>query len=129
MINGQLERFITKRMLILFSILTILDSALLDNKLLFFVGLVLGSLLSLLRFFIMGNALTGLLTLKSESNNKKVIIKYIVSQLVALIFFVLAIIVNKWVLLGMMTGILIVPSVVLINSITEGLGLTHNNFE
>lgn len=126
---GKLEKFITKRVLILFSILTILNSVFLNNKLLFFIGLTLGSVLSLFRFFVMDSALTGILILKNGFGNKKAAIKYIFSLLVTLIFLLIAAIINKWVMLGMMAGILIVPLVVMLNSITEGLKITHNNFE
>lgn len=129
MIYGSLEKFITKRVLILFFILTILDSVLLSNKLLFFIGLVLGSLVSLFRFFFMDKALTSILILKSEGGNKKVPVIYFISLLVTFSLLILASIINKWVMLGTMTGILVVPFVVMINSLTEGLRITHNNFE
>lgn len=129
MVKGKLEKFIIKRWLILFIILSILILLFFEFKQNLLIGLFLGSILSLLRFFIMGSSLNNLLGLSKSSAVTYSLLRYVINQM--LVFFLLVILsqINMWMLCGAMVGVMIVPFIVIVNSITEGLGLTHNNFE
>ena len=54
---------------------------------------------------------------------------FMISQFILILALALACFISIWVLCGLIAGLLIIPTVVMINSVTEALGITKNNFE
>jgi len=101
-----------------------------QNKLIIVSGILLGTVFSLLRFSYMGNTFYSLLMLKNPSMNvNKSILRYIILQLFTIVFLVILAKYNILYLVSSVVGILSVSLVVVVNSVTEGLGITKNNFE
>jgi fatty-acid desaturase len=57
------------------------------------------------------------------------VVLFAISQLILLPLLFIAYFINQWVFAGFVTGILLVPLVIMINSITEAFGITKNHFE
>jgi len=130
MFKNKLQKFIFRKVLILFFLLSILSLVFMQNKLIIVSGILLGTVFSLLRFSYMGNTFYSLLMLKNPSMNvNKSILRYIILQLFTIVFLVILAKYNILYLVSSVVGILSVSLVVVVNSVTEGLGITKNNFE
>ena len=57
------------------------------------------------------------------------IIAFTLSQLVMLPVVVLTYFIDVWALYGLVAGVLVVPFIIMMNSITEAFGITKNSFE
>lgn len=57
------------------------------------------------------------------------IVAFTLNQFVLLPVIVLTYFINTWALYGLIAGILVVPVIIMINSITEAFGVTKNSFE
>jgi hypothetical protein len=134
LLKTKLEKFIAKRSLIFFIILAILDIVLFKNRWYVLVGLVVGGVFSISKFG--SYTLVFSRIIASESRNsqhnhpvRKSLIVFFINQLVLLPLLYFALKFNQWFFIGVVAGILLVPLVLFINSITETLKITHNNFE
>jgi hypothetical protein len=67
--------------------------------------------------------------LKGEKAAVGSITAFTASQLVLMLIIIIAYFISVWVLYGLIAGILAVPVIIMINSITEAFGITKNNFE
>lgn len=130
MLNSKLERFIAKRVLIFLLILSILDIVFIDQRWIALAGLLIGGVMSLLRLNTMVKAFSRLLgkATKQEAVTRNVL-NYIVNMAAMIVLMVASIKYSLSLFAGVTVGVLLVPAVIFINSFTEALGLTHNNFE
>lgn len=134
MIESKLERFITKRVLIGMILLSIIDMVMFENRWLVLVGLIVGSMLSIVKFASNAWVFGGIFGTDQDSARKKLapitsVAMFAVNQLILLPLLILAYFLNQWIFAGFVAGILIVPFVIMINSITEAIGITKNHFE
>lgn len=130
MFLGKLDRFIVKRVLIFLILCSAADLALLEqNRWTALAGLFAGTLLSVVR--LIGNE--RLFHAFSGWNGGKAIagsiFVFTAIQLALLPVILILYIISTWVLYGFIAGILAVPVIVMVNSITEAIGLTKNDFE
>lgn len=127
---SKLVRFMVKRAAILFSVLSAADMVFLgQNRWSVFAGLAAGTLLSIAR--LMGNEwlFQKIFALSGEKAMAGSILVFTGLQLVLLPIILILYFLSLWALYGFVAGILAVPAVVMINSITETFGMTKNNFE
>lgn len=130
MFESKLIRFLAKRAAILLVLLSAADIALLgQNRWLILAGLLAGACISVGRvssnewmlkkvFQSSGNqAATGSIVLSTMS-------LLLLMPVIAITYFL-----NIWALYGLIAGLLNVPVVIMVNSITEAFGITKNNFE
>lgn len=130
MLNSKLERFIIKRALFFFILLSLLDIIFIKEKLLILIGLTIGGIFSILKLGSFAAVLNSCLVRSHNSAKPKyVMLRYIVNQLLTIALLAVSLIINLWFFAGMTIGILMVPTVIFINGITESLKITHNNFE
>jgi hypothetical protein len=134
LLKSKIEQFVAKRVLMFFIILAILDIVFIDNRWIVFIGLVLGGIISVLRFSSYALVFSGIISseFRNNQNNHTVrnsLILFIINQLVLLPLLFIAIKINLWFFTGVVAGMLLVPLVLFINCITEPLKITHNNFE
>lgn len=92
-------------------------------------GVVTGTAFGIAKLYFMG-AVYGalLLSVGRRSTAGKSFLKYITGQLAVLLLLLISIRFGLFFFIGVTAGTLLVPLVVVVNSITEGLGITHNNF-
>ncbi|MCX7748872.1 MAG: hypothetical protein N2645_18580 [Clostridia bacterium] len=129
MFKGKLEKFILRRVVILFAVLAILTVFLFKDIYIFF-GLLLGTGLSIFRFLSMAAVFSRLMPesakpLKAQHG----VFRYVLNQVITVLFLIIAIAVKFSLFAGMAVGIMTVPIVVMVNSITEFFKLSNNNFE
>ena len=99
------------------------------NRWLALAGLFEGVLLSLARLIGNGRILKAILQLNGNKAVGVGILVFTAFQLALLPVILLLYFLNAWTLYGFVAGILAVPAVVMVNSITEAFGITKNNFE
>lgn len=58
-----------------------------------------------------------------------IVMVFAFNQLLLIVLLVVAYSIDRWLFAGFVGGILLVPLTVMINSITEALGITKNHFE
>ena len=119
-----------KRAAVFLAAMSVADLAFLgNNRWLVLAGLAVGTLLSVAR--LMGNEWLFRKIIKL-SGGKAVagsILVFTGLQLILLPVILLLYLISVWVLYGFVAGVMAVPVVVMINSVTETFGMTKNNFE
>lgn len=119
-----------KRAAVLFLLLAAADIAFLgDNKWQVLVGLFVGAVIGMGRFGSHEWVLKKVFQLNGDKAVTGSVLVFTVSQTVLFLLIVIMYLLNLWTLYGFVAGILIVPLIIMINSITEALGITKNNFE
>lgn len=134
MFKSKLEQFLAKRVLICFVVLSIIDIIIVKNRWLVLAGFTAGTALSLLKFGSNTLALGRIYSSNQETDPKKQgsisgVILLIVNQIMLLPMILMSYFLNRWVFWGLIAGILSVPFVIMLNSITEAIGITENHFE
>jgi len=132
--KSKIERFVANRVLIYMILVSIIDIVISDNRWLVLIGLILGTILSMVKFSSNALAFSGILcTDKSKASQKLSpcinIILFAISQLILLLLLFLTYFLNHWIFAGFVAGILIVPFIIMLNSVTEAFGFTKNHFE
>jgi hypothetical protein len=134
LLKTKLEKFVAKRSLIFFILLAILDIVFIHRRWFLLTGLLLGGILSNLKFSSYALVFSKMIAYNNGNSQHrygtgKSIIYFIMNQLLILPVLFLALKFNLWFFIGVVAGILLVPLVLFINCITEPLKITHNNFE
>lgn len=93
-------------------------------------GITLGGVLSIVRFSTNATSFIRLLSGTGETLAGGRGIKwFVINSIVAFLVLAVSIKINLFFFGGVIAGIFFVPIVIIINSITEAIGITHNNFE
>jgi len=134
LLKSKLERFLAKKAVICLMLMSIIDIIAVKNRWLVLIGLVVGAILSVAKFGSYAWAFRRIIGIDQGDSSKRVgpgssITVYVLNQLILLPLLFLIYLLNHWIFAGFVAGILIVPFVIMINSITEVLGITKNNFE
>ena len=134
MFKTKLEKFIAKRSLLFFVILAILDIVLFKNRWYCLVGLFLGGIFSVSKFRSYSMVFTRIIgsasiNVKNSHAVRNSLIVFFINQIILLPILFISLKFNSWFFMGIVAGILLVPLVLMINTITEPLRLTHNNYE
>lgn len=130
LLKTKLEIFVAKKALVFYIVLSLLDVIFIRQRWIIFAGLTFGGIFSLIKFGATAAAFSRLL---SKDRNcaavNHISLKYAINQIFIIILLAASLKYNIWLFLGMILGILLVPFVIIVNGITEGLSITHNNFE
>lgn len=130
MFKGKLKIFILKRVLILYILLSILDLLLVKERWYGLGGLTVGALYSVIRFGLLEYTFASMLLKNRKTASIGSIVAISVFSIAALVtLLTLSIKLSIWFFTGAAVGILLVPAVIVINGITEALGISKNNFE
>lgn len=134
MFKSKIEQFVAKKAVICLILLSIIDVIAINYKWLVFVGLVLGTILSVAKFGSYAWVFERICNPDQGDSSKKQasgssITVFMLNQLILLPLLFLAYFINLRIFAGFVAGILIVPFVIMMNSITEVLGITKNHFE
>lgn len=130
----KLTVFIAKRVLICYILLSIIDVVLMTQRWFILVGMFLGVVISLIRFGSYGFVFTGIVLANSVAARKgfsvfSSLAIYVINQLVLIPVLYIAFKFNQYFFAGVFIGIMLLPFTIFINSLTEALGITHNDFE
>lgn len=128
--QSKIERFLAKRVLALYIIIAAADLMLLPEKWKVLAGLTIGGIYSLFRLNSHAGTLSRLISQNKDAITKShSMLKYLITQGLVFLLLAASLKINQWLFAGVTTGILLVMMAVMINGITESLGITHNNFE
>lgn len=128
--ESKLDKFILKRAAVLVILLTAVDIAFLGSNRWFALGgLLLGTVVSLGR--LLSNEWILKVTFKASKGKALAgsIAAFTINQLALVPMILLAYFLNLWLFGGLIAGFLVVPAIVMLNSITEAFGITKNSFE
>lgn len=126
---NSLEKFIAKRVLIIFGVLVILNLIFVSQRMYVMLGLIIGSVFGFMRFSSFGATISRLVLHDKSSTIKETFIRYMVNHVAMIVLCAVSIKYSLWMFTGVIVGVLIIPGIIMINGITEGLGVTHNRFE
>lgn len=133
MLKNKLAGFVAKRALIYCIILSIIDIIWFKERWFMLGGLLVGGALSVGKFgsysWVFGKILAPGTTAGGKAAAGTSISVFFLNQLILLPLLYLAYILNQWVFIGFVAGILLVPLVIMINCITEAIGITKNSFK
>lgn len=126
MFNSKLDAFFLKKVLIFFIVVTITDLICFNNKFSILAGLSVGCVLSVARFKSLS---LGFSVVLHKLNTRKSMYVFILNQVITVIILAVAIKISLLFFAGMVVGVLAVPLIIVVNAITEKIGITRNNFE
>ena len=134
MFKSKIEQFVAKKAVICLILMSIIDIITVDYRWLVLVGLFLGTILSVAKFGSYAWVFERICSTDQSGSSKRQssgssITVFMLNQLILLPLLFLAYFLNQWIFAGFVAGILIVPFVIMINNITEVLGITKNHFE
>ncbi|MEG2052067.1 MAG: hypothetical protein RR012_07170 [Oscillospiraceae bacterium] len=133
MLNKRLETFVIKRAVAYFLLLSIIFALIVENRWIFILGFAVGTMFSIVRFLLYAFAskvTSDIIKLKNRS--KKVIsinyVIFILHQFLILFLLYFSYKYDIYLFAGVVAGTLMVAFVIMINVITEFLGITKNHF-
>ncbi|NJD03698.1 MAG: hypothetical protein FIA99_14135 [Ruminiclostridium sp.] len=134
MFKNKLASFMVKRVFICFILLSVIDMVLLEFRWHVLAGLILGSFFGVLKFggyaWIFEKIVSTIVNPAQKTSSAKIgLFGFLVNQLLVFPLLLAAYFLNKWFFAGIVTGVLLVPFVIMLNSMTEALKITRNNFE
>ena len=134
MLKNKLANFIAKRVLICCILLSIIVLIMLEYKWHVLVGLLLGSVFSVLKFgsytWIFQRIISAAASpARKTKSARSGMLGFLINQIIIFPLLLAAYFLNQWFFAGIVAGILLVPFVIMINSVTEALKITGNNFE
>ncbi len=118
----------TKRVAVLSVLLAIVLFVIFDQRILIPVGILLGSLLAVRKI----GTYRKMLDTMGQPARKTSGLMLLLGSLYAalpLLILVVAVIIDKWFFMGVTAGLLTSSTVIIINAITEQIGITHNKWE
>jgi thiamine transporter ThiT len=127
--ENALMKFLIKRVIIFFVVLEIINLILLDQKWFVATGLICGTIFGILKFIYTSKFISHLIGVEERFTSGRVFIKFVLSQMTTMVLIAIAIKFNMWFFAGTLTGILLIPAVIMVNSITEALQISHNRFQ
>ena len=129
MLRDRLVVFVAKRALMLFILLAVLDVLLIEQRWHVLAGMTVGGIFGFAKFSLTAKAYLILLSPRKRLPDVSgLIMRFIFFQLLNLVLLASSMLAGFQVFCGMAAGILIIPAVISLNSVTEGLGITHNGF-
>lgn len=125
-----MKSFIKTRIIIVYVVLIVTTLILFDKRWNIVIGVSCGTIFGILKYIGTSRFLSNLL-LQGEQIPclGKTLVKFLSLQIVTVFFMVVSICIDLWSFFGVVAGILLVPVIILVNSITEALGISHNNFQ
>lgn len=125
-----LQCFIKTRIIIVYIVLIMISLVLFDNRWNIVIGLTCGSVFGILKYIGASRFISNILLQREENVSlARIFVKFLSLQAVTVLLMTVSLSISLWSFLGVVAGILLIPLIILINSLTEALGLSHNNFQ
>lgn len=133
MINVDLEKFVIKRSVLFFLLFSIAIIFIFEYNWFIIAGFAIGTILSVSRFFAYAYVFGKIADEWQKPNSKRRSmvrsnIVFLINQLILLPVFYFAYKFNHYIFWGIVAGTLIVSFVIIVNVITEALGITKNQY-
>lgn len=130
MLENKLVVFILKRILTLYILLSIIDIIFMASRWLILTGLTIGAVFGALHLNSTAVLLERILPAGApHAAARTSLVRYVVTMVAALAILVASIELNPWIFAGEAAGILLLPFAIMVNGLTEGLGITHNKWQ
>lgn len=130
LLTTKLEKFLAKRVLIISVILAILILVLFRHHVVMLAGLAVGAVFGLLRLNSYVTTFSKIFSKGNEANSAgRITARFIISSVLTILLLAASAKYELYFFFGVLSGIFSVPLVIIINGITEALGITNNNFE
>jgi hypothetical protein len=126
--TNKTEKFLIIRSLILILSLVGLSQIIYKFDFAILLGLIIGYFVGILRLRTLTVAAHTIFS-STNKKNKGTVLKYILVQIVTILALAIAIKVTVPFFFAVSVGVLTVPITIMINSFTEFLGATRNNFQ
>lgn len=126
--TNKTEKFLVIRSLILILTLVGLSQIIFKFNLPILLGLIIGYFVSILRLQTLTIAAHNIISTINKKN-KGTVLKYLLVQIITILVLVIAIKVTVPFFIAVSIGVLAVPTTIMMNSFTEFLGATRNNFQ
>lgn len=128
--ENKMLGFLVKRIFVLFVVLGILSLLFVKDKWVSLAGLIIGSIFTLMRFSSLSKTVKVIIESKIDGPSPiRIVFTYVLNLLALIVLMAVSVKINVWLFGGITCGVLLVPFILTVNSFTEGLGITHNNFE
>jgi hypothetical protein len=104
-----------------------------ENRWPLFFGLAAGTVISAVKFCGTAAALAGFFGAAvqdghGKSGQRSAMVIFLINQIILLPLLFLAYYISLWVFWGFIAGVLAIPLLIMLNSITEAFGITRNHF-
>lgn len=130
--RNRLCTFMIKRTLVFFTILLVFGLLFLKEGIFFSAGLIIGQVCGLLKFILLESILTSMVSKTKEKHSfvfRTLAVKHAIELIILIFIFIISIKTNIWFFAGETAGVLLIPVVIIVNSLTESFRLSKNNFE
>jgi hypothetical protein len=133
MFYSSVEHFILKRLLICFILLSIIDMVAIEKRWPVLIGLAAGTAVSAVKFCSNAAVYASLFGVKTQGirgglAQRTARVIFLLNQIILLPLLLIAYYIGQWVFWGFVAGILTIPMLIMLNSITEAFGITRNHF-
>jgi len=93
------------------------------------IGLTCGVIFGILKYIEMSRFIANIVLRKLKELYLEVFLKFLLLQIISALLLIVAIKISLRIFLGAVAGMLLIPMIITINSLTEALGISHNNFQ
>jgi hypothetical protein len=134
LLKSKLEKFIVLRASAIFVLLSVVGIALFDSRWSVLAGLAAGTVLSVFTFACNAWLFNRIICQTLPGRNMKARSAilganvFVFNKLILLIVLFWAYSFDRWLFVGAAAGALTVPAAVVVNTVTEALGITQNHF-
>lgn len=128
--DNILQNFIKTRIIIIYIVFVITSFMLVDNKWNIVMGLTCGLIFGIIKYISFSRFISSILIqVEKKPRFRGMFVKFLSLQVVNALLMLVSIKVSLYFFLGVVAGILLIPLIIVANSLTEALGLSHNNFQ
>lgn len=132
MFTSRLQKNVSVRAIICLVLFSVADVLLIKDKWFVLLGLAIGTGISIMKFesyaWIFSNEFKLEVFSSSIKQSVGIIVVFALNQIVLFSALLFSYLHNPWTFIGLAGGVLSVPLVLLVNSVTEFLGITKNSF-
>ena len=133
MLKNKLANFIAKRVLVCGALLSVIDLIWIEQRWYALAGLIAGSIFCIVKFgsysWIFGKIIAAATGNQKGNPVKTSTIGFLVNQAIVFPILLAAYYIHIWFFTGFIAGVLLLPLIIIVNCVTEVVGLTRNNFE
>ncbi len=121
--------FLAKRLSFLVIPAAIILAFATDNIVMSVIGVVYGASVAIVKLYFVAGTLKSLVKKNVKSKASLYITGFLIMSFILIISVYLMTLYKKELLPGTITGIVLLPVVIIINALTEAIGITKNSFE
>lgn len=124
-----LHDYMKIRIVIVYMLLVITSLIFFDNRWNMVIGLTCGALVGILKYIALSKYISNILFKEQGKQYLRIFVNFLSLQAITILLMVFSIKISLWSFFGIVAGLLLIPAIITINSFTEALGMSHNNFQ